>query len=56
MTDFEKQDTQFEREWTAYLEYLKEWALTHSGVEYYGMSPACFDEWSDNEAEEEEDD
>jgi hypothetical protein len=52
MNEFEKQDTQFEREWHEYLKYLTEWTLTHSGVEYYGMSPACFDEWRDYEAEE----
>ena len=40
------------KEWNKYLEYLNEWAKSHSSIEFYGMSPACFDEWCDNEAEE----
>lgn len=35
--------------WSKYINYLIEWAMEHSGVEYDGMSPACYDEWCDNE-------
>lgn len=51
MDDFEKTYRQFEIEWSEYLKYLKKWADEHSGVEYYGMTPACFDEWRENEAD-----
>ena len=36
--------------WQRYISYLKEWAETHSGEEFTGMSPACYDEWLDNES------
>lgn len=36
-----------------YCEYLIDWALTHRDAAYEGMTPACFDEWSDCENEEE---
>jgi len=36
-------------QWEKYIEYLKKWAEEHSGEEYAGMSPVCFDEWEDNE-------
>ena len=38
--------------WEEYLDYLSSWALHHSDITNYGMSPACFDEWEDNEEEE----
>jgi hypothetical protein len=31
--------------WDKYLQYLREWADSHSESEFYGMTPACFDEW-----------
>lgn len=37
-----------------YLLYLLQWVFDHKSDVYAGMSPACFDEWIDNEAEEEE--
>lgn len=37
--------------WNAYIAYLKSWADEHSGYEFYGMTPACFDEWIDCEYE-----
>jgi len=37
------------REWAAYLAYLREWSDGHSDDKSYGMTPACFDEWLDNE-------
>ena len=40
--------------WNAYLLYLKDWVKDHAGPEHFGSSPACFDEWQDNEDEEEE--
>ena len=39
--------------WYKYKKYLKQWITDHDGREYYGMSPACFDEWLDNEEGEE---
>ena len=35
--------------WSKYINYLIKWAMEHSGAEYDGMSPACYDEWRDNE-------
>ena len=32
-----------------YNRYKKYWIKTHSGDEYKGMEPACFEEWLDNE-------
>ena len=40
-------------QWEKYIEYLKKWAEEHSGSEFAGMSPVCFDEWEDNENTEE---
>jgi len=31
--------------WTKYLQYLRDWADSHSSATFYGMTPACFDEW-----------
>ena len=42
--------------WEQYIRYLKEWANEHSDDCYEGMSPACYEEWLDNENEEYEDD
>lgn len=41
--------------WNAYLAYLKDWVNYHKGVDNFGMSPVCFDEWQDNEVASEED-
>ncbi len=38
--------------WAAYLEYLSRWVCDHASMNSYGMSPACFDEWEDNEGKE----
>lgn len=35
--------------WQAYLNYLVEWAFNHQGEEFAGMTPACYDEFIDNE-------
>lgn len=35
--------------WNKYLNYLSKWAIDHKDVTYYGSSPACFDEFVDNE-------
>lgn len=40
--------------WRDYTKYLKDWADSHSDKTNFGMSPACFDEWEDNEAVYEE--
>ena len=38
--------------WQDYLDYLDRWTLEHKDITNYEMSPACFDEWEDNEAED----
>ena len=40
------------RQWASYCEYVSRWADDHASMESYGMSPACFDEWVDNEEKE----
>ena len=35
--------------WARYIDYLIEWAFEHSSEDNDGMSPACYDEWCDNE-------
>ena len=35
--------------WEKYLDYLRTWTLSHNGPGFYGMTPACFDEWYVNE-------
>ena len=35
--------------YSKYIEYLKVWADTHSGDEFVGQSPVCFDEFADND-------
>lgn len=35
--------------WQRYLNYLAAWVFDHTGEEFAGMSPACFDEWGENE-------
>ena len=37
-----------------YLLYLLQWVFDHKGEAFAGMSPACFDEWLNNEANNEE--
>lgn len=44
-----------QRLWREYLHYLLSWIDTHRGGENYGMSPACFEEWNENEYDELED-
>ena len=39
-------------QWEKYIEYLKKWAEEHKDEKNAGMSPACFDEWEENEEEE----
>jgi|GEM_PF-1135404 len=34
-----------------YVNYLIDWAMSHSSDEFEGMTPACYDEWCDNEDE-----
>ena len=35
--------------WECYTKYLVNWAIAHNSDEYYGMSPASFEEWHDTE-------
>ena len=35
-----------------YLRYLQDWIIDHCDDYFEGCSPACFDEWKDNEDEE----
>lgn len=39
-------------QWDRYLQYLKNWAETHSEIGCEGMSPACYDEFCENDDEE----
>lgn len=41
------------KNWKRYLKYLRKWAKDHKDKACYGMSPACYDEWLDNEGDEE---
>jgi hypothetical protein len=41
--------------WDKYLQYIRDWIDSHDGPGFYGMTPACFDEWFDCEYHEEED-
>lgn len=43
-----------EEQWTSYIQYLRNWAEEHADSAYAGASPACYDEWLDNEYAEEE--
>lgn len=36
--------------WQKYIKYLQEWALNHRGEQYEGCSPACYDEFCDDDA------
>ena len=38
--------------WKDYLIYLVEWSKHHADLDFYGMTPACFDEWLYNEYQE----
>lgn len=38
--------------WNNYVEYLKDWANQHADPANMRMSPACFEEFMDNEEEE----
>lgn len=40
-----------EKKWESYIQYLHTWADDHKGVAYMSQSPACYDEWCDNEWE-----
>lgn len=35
--------------WEKYLQYLKNWIEDHKNEMFLGCSPACFDEWAENE-------
>jgi len=39
--------------WNKYIQYLHDWAESHSEHTFAGMTPACYDEWYDNEYQEE---
>lgn len=41
-------------DWSKYISYLKQWADDHQDPTFAGMSPACYDEWNDNENQMEE--
>lgn len=41
--------------WTQYIAYLHEWANDHKDAAFCGCTPACFEEWYDNEHAEEDD-
>lgn len=41
-------------EWERYINYLSQWVICHNDEACEGMSPACFEEWRDNEDAEED--
>ena len=41
--------------WDKYLQYLRDWADSHSEPGFYGTTPACFDEWFGCEYQEDMD-
>ena len=41
--------------WSQYIAYLHEWANDHADSAFHGCTPACFEEWYDNEYAEEDD-
>ena len=45
--DVNESDAQIK--WNSYLFYLKSWIDGHRDVENLGMSPACYNEWLDND-------
>lgn len=40
--------------WQQYIDYLRGWAKGHENPAFAGSSPACYDEWLDNEYEADE--
>ncbi len=61
LRDYDTRDLNIDKDavWKEYLRYLRGWADAHSGSGFYGMTPACFDEWYGSEyqdAEESEED
>lgn len=43
-----------DKQWKRYIKYLKMWSLDHQDDCYEGMSPACYDEFCDNDDEPED--
>ena len=41
--------TKNDTHWSDYIMYLLKWSSEHADKEFAGMSPACYDEWLDNE-------
>lgn len=39
-------------DWERYIQYLISWAKDHKDEEYKGMSPACYDEFLENDDED----
>lgn len=37
--------------WQQYINYLRNWTNDHENPMFAGSSPACYDEWLDNEYE-----
>lgn len=48
MTEKERKE-----QWTRYIKYLMLWANDHDNYCYEGMSPACYDEFCENDDEPE---
>lgn len=42
-------DEDDELRWARYVNYLIDWGFRHHSENFEGMSPACYDEWCDNE-------
>jgi len=42
--------------WKKYLRYLHDWAKNHNKPRFFAMTPACFEEWLDNEYQDDDED
>lgn len=47
-------DYDSDSQWERYINYLGSWVINHNDEACEGMSPACFEEWRDNEDAEED--
>ena len=41
------------KQWERYIKYLIIWAIDHEDIAYEDMSPACYDEFCENDDESE---
>jgi len=56
LRDYKSRDLDIDKStvWKRYLRYLRVWIDSHKDAGFYGMTPACFDEWFGNEYREDQ--